>query len=581
MWQKRLLKAVSCVLAGVLVLASSGCAGSSGTDKKGSVSAPARLTVPSGTTPGWKGDTSPVTITWFVNLSYWKWNGTYGSDLLSKTIEKKTGVKFKFVTPATDDNQELSTMIAANNLPDIITLDAASTLKDQIARGGYVYSINDLINQYDRTFWNIMHNDVFNWFEEDDGKTYGLPNYAYSKDDVSSTEKLEPNGCILVRQDMYDAIGRPNMTTPQGFLDACQKVKNTVGTYNGKSIIPIQLYEFSSTGNNSLLWLSQYFATPYEDKNGKYLYNVLQPQYKEATSFLNKAYRRGLINDANFSDTRDMINERVASGTVFALFSAPQDFAGSIESLYEKDPKARYVAMELRNSEGDAPVLQDIRGYGWLFNMITKKAKNPDRIIKLFEYLYSKEGQMDVHFGQEGLTYNWNSSHTKVEWTKQYQQDYDNGTSGKYGLDAMNLLSNYAEVMNLEPEPTKAVDSYIKHMKDPMKQYSYDYSASFLRPDPADSRTNAISNERSQIEYYWGSQLPKIITAGSDTAFGTLYGQTVQGMKSKGLDDLISYDNDAFQNAKKTLGITRSWPPLLTGGSASLSSGSAASDTKK
>lgn len=523
-----------------------------------------RKTVPKDTPPSWKGDNSEFKFDWYVNLSWWKWNGVYGSDLVSKMIKEKTGATINFITPATDSNEQLSTMVAANTLPDVVTIDAWSDMRSKLAKDNYLYSVNDLINEHAPTFWNIIHEDIFNWFKESDGKVYGFPNYAYSKDDVKADEKLEPNGCIVVREDLYNAIGKPDMSTPEGFLSACEKVKNQIKTYDGKQIIPLQLYEFTSSGNTSLLWLSQYFHTPYEDSNGKYLYDILQPTYLESIKFLNNAYRRGLISDANFSDTRDMINERIARGSVFALISAPQDFTSAFSSLYQKDPKAKYIAVALKNSKGEEPVLQDIRGFGWLVNMITKKAKQPDRIIKLFEYLYSTEGQMDVHFGKEGETYNWNADKTKIVYTDKYKKSIEDGSAAKYGLSAMNLMANYASVMDLFPEPDKAVDVYLKHIKDPMKKYSYDFSAKFLKSNPDDPRTNDMNDKQTKINYYWGRQLPKIITASNESECQKLYDQTVKGMKTKGLDELIDYQNSLFQKGKKELGLEKSWPPYLT-----------------
>ena len=566
------MRSFMCVISAVVMLISASCNNQKTvSNSDGGITSTTefvRKTVSEDTPPSWKGDQSEFKLDWYVNLSWWKWNGLYGTDLVSKMIKEKTGATINFIIPATDGNEQLSTMVASGTLPDVVTIDAWSDMRSKLAKDNYLHSVNDLMNEYAPTFWNTIHEDIFNWFKEKDGKVYGFPNYAYSSDDIGENEQLEPNGCIVVREDLYNAIGKPDMTTPEGFLAACEKVKNEVKTYDGKPIIPLQLYEFTSSGNTSLLWLSQYFHTPYEDQGGQFLYDILQPNYLESIQFLNNAYRRGLISDANLSDTRDMINERIARGSVFALISAPQDFTGAFSSLYQKDAKAKYITVALKNSKGEDPILQDIRGFGWQVNLITKNAKKPDRIIKLFEYLYSTEGQMDVHFGKEGVTYNWNKDKTGIVWTDEYKKAVDDGSAAKYGLSAMNLMANYAQVMNLYPEPEKEVDKYIKHLKDPMKKYSYDFSAKFLKSDPTDSRTNEMSDKQTKINYYWGKQLPKIVTASSEENCRKLYEKTVEEMKGKGLDTLVEYQNSLFQKGKNELGLERSWPPLRTSTSA-------------
>lgn len=519
-----------------------------------------RVKAPSGSKPSWTSDNSEFKIDWYVNLSWWKWNGDYGTDLVSKLIKEKTGATFNFIIPATDGGEQLSTMIASNSLPDVITLESWNDMKSKLAQGGKVWAMNDLINQYAPTFWDSVRDDVFSWFAEKDGKTYGFPNYAYSNKDVDAKEKLEPNGCIVVREDLYNAIGKPDMSTPENFLAACEKVKNEIKTYEGKQITPLQLYEFSSTGNTSALWLSQYFATPYEDEKGNYIYDITNSRYYDSLKFMNDAYRRNLINESNFSDTRDMINEKIARGSVFALISAPQDFSGAMLSLYEKDKKAKYIPVTLKNYDGKDPVLQDIRGFGFMFSMISKNAKQPDRIIKLFEYLSSEEGQMDTHFGTEGVTYKWNADKTKLQWTDEYLKAVKDGSSAKFGLSAMNLLANYASVMKIEPNPLTDGDKYIKDLKKPMEKYSYDFSAKFLKPDSTDPRKNKISDKSTKLDYYWGKQLPKIIAAPSEQEAKSIYDSTIEEMKNKGLDEVIQYRNDAFQNAKKELGLKFSWP---------------------
>jgi len=517
--------------------------------------------------PSWKSDNSPFSIEWYVDLSWWKWNGSeWGKDLTSSIIKEKTGANISFLVPAGDDGQQLSTMVASDSLPDVITIEAwwntrNRALTNKLATEGVILAYNDLIDQYAPTMKNVIRQDVFNWYAEADGKTYLLPNYAYSNQDLAPGEQLIPNGCFTVRKDLLEAIGNPDISTPEGLLAACQKIKEEVKEYKGQSIIPIQLYE--GVGN-SILWLSQYFATPYEDASGNYLYDFLQPQYKEALKFLNTAYRQGLISDANFSDTRDLVNEKIASGRVFAMFTAPQDFTQQLQTLYQSDNNAVYVPFVLRNSAGQDPVLQDIRGMGWLTTAITKNAKKPDRIIKLFEYLLSDEGLIDTQFGKEGVTFDWNSDKTKITLRKEAVEDIANGGK-QYAIGSFMMLDNYArrrvweDTSSADPMTKATVDTYIKV---PMAKYSYDYTAAGLKVDPTDPRVEKMQDVSTKIANARQKNIARIIVSKTDDEFEKNYQAAIDELKELGLDELIQYNNDAFQRAKQSLGIKYSWPLL-------------------
>lgn len=517
--------------------------------------------------PSWKLDNSTFQFDWFVDLSWWSWNGDgWGKDMVSQIIQEKTGAEINFIVPATDTGEQLSTYIASNSLPDVITVSGwwdakIRKLTNQMATEGYIWAMNDLIDQHAPTMWDVVRMDMFNWHAEKDGKTYLFQNYSYSDQDLEEGEQLVPNGCLTIRKDLYEAIGSPDMTTPEAFLAACEKVRDEIKTYNGQDIIPIQLYE--GVGN-SLLWLSQYFATPFEDESGNYLYDFTQPNYKDSLKFLNSAYRMGLITESNFSDTRDLVNEKIASGKVFALFSAPQDFVGQFQALYDADPNAINIPVVLKNYRGEDPVLQDIRGFGWLNTAITKKAEKPDRIIRLFEYLISDEGQIDVAYGKEGETYTYAENGDIVN-TQAYLDDVAAGNAKKYALGALMMLDNWAfrrKFHKLPPSDQRTLLTADTYIKEPVKQYSFDYNPAALKLDPTDPRTESMNNIATQIGEYRKQAVAEVITAKDDAEFEARYAAAIEELKRLGLDDLVAYRNDGFQAAKEALGLDFGWPPL-------------------
>ena len=90
-------------------------------------------------------DDEDVEITWWVDATSWDFYQ------IASLIEKRTGVRVNFKTALKGDGTELSTMIAGDNLPDVITLTDESTriqLFESYDDEKYLYSITDLANVY-------------------------------------------------------------------------------------------------------------------------------------------------------------------------------------------------------------------------------------------------------------------------------------------------------------------------------------------------------------------------------------------------------------------------------------------------
>lgn len=499
-------------------------------------------------------------IDWYVNISWWKWPGEYGNDYLSELLRKKTGAIINFITPASDGSQQLATMIASGTLTDVVTVESWLDYETKMAQGGYLWSINDLNDKYAPDFNELISKDIYDWYSEPDGKIYGLPNFAYSKDNLKPGEKQVPNTGFTLRKDIYDQLGKPETKNPEAFLNLLEKVKNNVKSYNDRPIVPLQLYEFTDQGNQSVTWLAQYFSVPFEDSQGKYLDIRTHQKFFEVIKFLNAAYNRGLILPENFSETREMINEKIARGEVFSMFTAPQDFKYELKALFQNDSNAAYQVFMLQNYEGDRPYLADISGFGWLISCISKNAKEPDKIIKLFHYLYSQDGQMDMKFGGKEL-YTINEK-GYVEYNSDIQQALITPEGRrKYAFD-FDLMTDWLKVRDFIKPPEKAEDiaSNDIMIKGALIEYTYDGKLGSLKTDPNDKRSNTMLDLSKRIDLYWGKQLIKMIMAQSETEVRKVYDSTIVEMKKMGLDELLSYNNDRFQLAKKALGVKFAWP---------------------
>ena len=565
------------------------------TTKAGAADRMAKLNYPSfEETPGdknsWEymGD-EEYTLKWYVDVA--NWHSPTGKDEVSKKIKEITGITIEFDTPVSDDGQKLATMIAGGDLPDIITTPTSqSKIISSLAQQGYVYDINTLANKWAKTLYNHLPYDVLDWWSYGNGKTYGIPNHYYSYEDVPEGQ-LQPNGGMMVRKDIFDAwqsYVETNLkesdgfvsyqaldgstkrvewegyiTTPEGFKASCLwALNNYKGTSAGKITTGLLLSQFSSSGCTSLTWLSQFFAIPYEDANGNYVYTFTQESYRDMLLYLNDLYLAGIITAGNFTQDYDGIGGVVASGQAFATLVTPQDY--QMHYVTAKESGYEYITMYITNENGDAPILSDIRGYGYLMNMITTKCKRPDLVIKLFDFLTSDEGQLLIGYGIEGVTWNYtDETKTAIYHTDTYLDEKSRGVATKYGLLQFDLLINWQFYDNMMPRTNHGKteqELFRTNLKRPLTIYSYDMNASHFVVDATDERFNKYNQTLTRIDNLIGKQLPKIIKAKNRNEAINAYNKTVETMKSYGLDLIITMNSEAYEVAKQKLHLTYGYP---------------------
>lgn len=346
--------------------------------------------------PGWKKDVDkPITFDWYINFSWFpnKW----GVDLTSQYVTKKTGVNINFIVPAGNENEKLNAMIASGKLPDFITLGWWEDAVQKMIDGGLVLPLDELAKQYDPYFFKVADPMKLAWYTKEDGHVYGYPNASSSPKDFERYKELKPsNQTFLVRKDIYEALGKPDMRTPEGFLNALKAAKEKFPTVNGQPLIPFGLHEFTDTGNYSLeSYLQNFLAIPME-KDGKLYDRLTDPEYIRWLKTLRKANEMGLLAKDIFVDKRAQMEEKIAQGRYFAMLYQRSDMAAQQQALYAKDKNSIYIAVDgPANSNLDPPTLAGDGIAGWTITLISKDVKDKARAIRFLSYLISEEGQKD------------------------------------------------------------------------------------------------------------------------------------------------------------------------------------------
>lgn len=502
-------------------------------------------------TIGWKkyaAEQNPVTLNWYINYSWFTMD--WGKNMVSKQITKDTGVNINFVTPAGNQEETINALVASDSLPDIVTLGWWEPQINDMIKNKMVYALNDLADEYDPYFYEVTDPTVVNWYSDENGDIYGYPNSAYTPEAVETHSNIGSNQTFLVRKDIYEAIGSPDMTTQEGFEAAVKKAVEMFPEVDGKPLIPIGSHIFEENGCNSFdNFLMNFLAVPYE-KDGKLYDRHTDPEYLSWLKFFRKLGEEGYLSSDIFVDQRTQMNEKVAEGRYFCMLYQRTDIADQESTLYEKNPDSIYIAVDgPKNSKGDDYVLPTNAINGWTLTLISKNCKHPDRAIAFLDYMMSEEGQKMISLGVEGEMYDWvdGKAVLKDEVKKLLTTDrkkYDE----VYGADdAYWMLQN--NVMQLDWMPEK------QYPLNQMEEWTYPYTRYLGEYEVTKQDDSEMSRINSRIDKLWGKTLPRLLLAKSDEEFDQLFETFVEERETLGYSQLVKEHQETMEENKKRLGI--------------------------
>ncbi|MCJ7690917.1 MAG: extracellular solute-binding protein, partial [Clostridiaceae bacterium] len=467
-------------------------------------------------------------------------------------VSKKTGVNLNIQVPAGDASQKLNTMMASGKLPDIITLAWDDDGTKKLIEGGLVEPLDKLAKDYDPYFFKVADAEKVSWYTEPDGHFYGYPNASSSPKDFAKYKEVKPsNQTFLVRKDMYEAIGKPDMRTPEGFLKALKMAKEKYPSVNEQPLIPLGLNEFTNAGNTSLeTYLQNYLAIPCE-KDGNLYDRTSDPEYLNWLKTFRVANSEGLLSKDVFIDKRPQMEEKIAQGRYFAMIYQRSDMAAQQKALYNKDKNSVYIAVDgPSNSNLDAPKLAGDGISGWTVTMISKTCKDKARAIKFLTYLITEEGQKDLYLGEKGVTYDSIDGKDKFKPEALTMLNADRSAfDKKYGA-AIKFWMLMDTNMILKWAPTSIEP--VKQMEDFTKGKTFNYSQ-FENINPKNDSNEGVSLTR--ITDLWGTTLPKLLMAKSNSEFDTIFNDFITKRSKLGYDSLLSLQQKKFEENKKKLDI--------------------------
>lgn len=499
--------------------------------------------------PAWqKYAGEPVEFDWYINYS---WFATgWGENVVSRKITEETGVSLNFITPSGNESEKLNALIAADSLPDFITLGWWESQVDEMIDTGKVYALNELADEYDAYFYQVSDADVVNWYTREDGNIYGYPNSCFTPKDLEEHDNVGSNQTFLVRKDIYEAIGSPDMTTPEGFQAAVEKAYEMFPMVDGEPLIPVGAHVFGEQGNVSFdQYLMNFLAVPFEE-NGEIYDRFTNEDYITWLKMFRRLGEEGLLTDDIFIDQRTQMEEKVAKGRYFCMIYQYTDMATQQKELYASHPERIYMAVDgPRNAAGDDHTLTTTGINGWTVTLISKNCEHPERAIAFLDYMLSEQGQFRIALGVEGETFDYVDGKPVVREEVNRLLNTDRVEYDRiYGADnAYWMLQNNVLQLQWKQELTEPLKQII--------EWSYPYAVYNGQYDSFLPNGSEEAYEDGKIEALWSKTLPELLLAESEERFDEIFAQFLEKRDEYGFAHVQAAKTALMKEAKEKLGI--------------------------
>ncbi|MFV0520453.1 MAG: hypothetical protein ACK5LY_09320 [Lachnospirales bacterium] len=492
---KKILKLSSLVVVATLILTSCGSANDTSGD----------------TTTDTSGDTASGTRP----ITMWQWKGNEEvlgintSDIEAVNIlAERTGVEIDWINPSDAATEFQAIMTSGQDMPDAIMYKYTPQTMFGYAKNARIIDLAPYLDEHLPNLKKLLaeNEDLEKQIVSEDGQILYLPWITQGKYYFEGP---------MMRKDWLEATGMEVPTTTDELYNVLKKQKelfdagelpNAGESFYGLSGYPTQtnklIYGFNTT-NDFLL-----------TEDGHVVYGPTTDEYREAMEWYYKLSTEGLLDPDLISFDSDIYMSHHTNN----LTSIYVDGYANFQEVERVNPDIEYIPV---------PYMTDDNGNIMEYNSTTKRIAQPygyaisqsaaedeevlANVLKVFDYLYSDEGQELMSWGVEGETFE------VVDGNKQYTDkimadpDWSPGlAASKYlksdlgntdlavnaalvderGRETFGMWENTDYSLAMEPtlwttdEETEVINTYLTDIKTFKDEYEQKFQTGTL--DPSD-----------------------------------------------------------------------------------------------
>lgn len=354
-------------------------------------------------------------------------------DVVTPYLEEKFHIRVKEVVQGPADStiqQNVAMWSAAGSMPDVIECDSQSAAI--LMATGKFADLTDAIRRnmpnYIERCWPEEYWEYTNY----EGKQYSVMSFDEMKNPPVATEEdpwyegLYAHG-LVVREDILAELGyeftpideiraattdqgikptveqmaiEPAIDTPEALYELMKQIQESeIKAPNGQNMIPMTLMSWMTHHLGCMFDFGRWRIGDDGEVDGM-LGCAGAQDYME---WLNKVYNEGLLDPDYILQSDSQYQEKIGSGTAAIAFYAGFDIKAAEQSLAQLDPDARlrFIPWPKENeNQGFYDVVSPV-GYWHSLIRADMPQEDIDRILQMWDYMFSDEGQDLISWGPE------------------------------------------------------------------------------------------------------------------------------------------------------------------------------------
>lgn len=469
------------------------------------------------------------------------------SDAMLDYIQEKFAIT---ITPVNvgwgDADEKYNVWAASGQLPDVIGAIAQVGTQRyfQWIEDGVVRALPDDLGTYPNVANVLQKSDVA--ANDVDGKKYFFPRMTYEDASFWCMDRS-----LIVRKDWMDALGLTQPTTEEEFKAMLEQivasdpdgngVDDTIGITTGGYGIMSQ--NFTGHGYTDMQWI--------EGVNGQWVPGVSTESALSVASFLRDLYKDGLLDPDFATVTKDIGIEKFVTNKAAVIVN--QASPKHLDRIYENWVKVQeapfWDSVAILNPPlGDEGYARFSEASFWSESYVSALVDDEkmDRIMMLYDYLYSDEGIRMGVYGFEGEDYEIANDEVNLLMGKREDGSPKSAGDLYKSANMFKMLAVWGADYLQYTDPS--IPAEIRAMTLEARDYRIDNWAEA----PVDYDVKAMNVEaRNDMTVDFAASWVQFIMNTTDAADQDLYDAMVAEWNSNGFAEAVQAVTDAAQAAGK------------------------------
>lgn len=307
-----------------------------------------------------------------------------------KFIEEKNNVELELISESSNYAQKMYTVMASGDLPDYMMISARKDVA-QFANDGLIVPLDALVEKSANLKANMTGTA---WdMAKVNGKVFGIPMERYDKvPQMSFVQKKWVENLNIDMNKLKSIDDYYGMLKSFARNDPDKNGKDDTFGIAATNSVPASLDTF----------INVFDADKYKMVNGQMTPPYIQDGYKDWLKFMNKLYTDKILDPEYLVNTKVQMWDKVKNGKygLFHAFWSLQEYSannGKREDLLPLKPPVKKDGTDAKYTYASGPVRHYIA--------VTKKCKNPERVVAMMDWACSEEGGNFIHAGIPTLDY--------------------------------------------------------------------------------------------------------------------------------------------------------------------------------